>query len=100
LQLQLILLFITKTSIQEIKMKALTMTEIEQVNGAGLIDLANVCAGSLVGAAAMTQLGAVNIGLTGVVVAAPYLAIAGAVLGATFGYAISQSAQPQTYYYY
>jgi hypothetical protein len=82
-------------------MKTLTMTEVEQVSGAGLFELVNVCAGGLVGAAAMSQIGAVTI--AGVAVAAPYLVAAGGVLGATFGFAIAQSAQPQSqspYYYY
>jgi hypothetical protein len=83
-------------------MKTLSMTEIEQVNGAGLFELVNVCAGGLIGAAAMTQIGAVTI--AGVAVAAPYVVAAGAVLGASFGFAISQSAsqsaQRAPYYYY
>ncbi len=80
-------------------MRDLTLNDIEQVSGAGLFELANVGAGALCGAAAMTKLGAVNIGLTGLVVTAPYLALAGAVVGATFGFAISHSAQPYGYYY-
>ncbi len=80
-------------------MKELILNDIEHVSGAGLFELANVGAGALCGAAAMTQLGAVNIGLTGLVVTAPYLALAGAVLGATVGYTISHSAQPNLYYY-
>ena len=83
-------------------MKTLTMTEVEQVSGAGLFELVNVCAGGLIGAAAMTQIGAVTI--AGVVVTAPYVVAAGAVLGASFGFAISQAAQPgqrapYNYYY-
>lgn len=80
-------------------MKELNMKEVGQVSGAGLLSVANVFAGGLIGGAAASQIGAVAIG--GVAIAAPYIVASGVVLGATFGYAIAQSAEsPFGYYYY
>ncbi|MBN9289139.1 MAG: hypothetical protein BGO43_14425 [Gammaproteobacteria bacterium 39-13] len=79
-------------------MKQLNTNEIEQVSGAGLLSVANVFAGGLLGGAAASQIGAVAI--AGVAVTAPYIVASGVILGATFGYAISQSAETPSYYYY
>lgn len=81
-------------------MKELTMSEIEQVNGAGLLSLMNVVAGAIVGGGVASQIGAVNFVLSGIVIPAGAVGLAGVVLGASFGLAVARLAETPSQYYH